>query len=184
MRTDRLQREYGIELRWTVFPLHPETPEQGIELTELFAGKEKQIKTMQAQLVQQAALEGLPLTERNRTYNSLRAQELGKWAEQQGQGDIFRRAVYHAYFVEGINISLVEELVQIAKSVGLSGNDVRNVLKERSYIEAVNADWQRARALGVTAVPTHIFDGKRLVGFNPYDEFIRLIGKDPTLIFN
>jgi predicted DsbA family dithiol-disulfide isomerase len=178
VRTDRLQREYGIELRWTVFPLHPETPEQGIELTELFAGKEEQIKIMQAQLVQRAALEGLPLTERNRTYNSLRAQELGKWAEQQGQGDIFRRAVYHAYFVEGINISLVKELVQIAESVGLSGDEARNVLKEKRYIEAVNADWQRARALGVTAVPTHIFEGKRLVGFDSYDEFIRLIGKD------
>lgn len=182
MRTDRLQKDYGIELRWTVFPLHPETPEQGIELTELFAGKEEQIKTMQAHLVQQAALEGLPLTDRNRTYNSLRAQELGKWAEQQGRGDIFKRAVYHAYFVEGINISLVDELVQIAQSVGLSGDDARNVLKEKSYIEAVNVDWQRARLLGITAVPTHIFEGKRLVGFNSYDDFIRLIGKDPAPI--
>jgi predicted DsbA family dithiol-disulfide isomerase len=183
VRTDRLQQEYGIELRWTVFPLHPETPEQGIELTELFAGKEEQIKAMQSQLVHQAALEGLPLTERTRTYNSLRAQELGKWAEQQGQGDIFRRAVYHGYFVEGINISLVDELVQIAKSVGLSGDDARNVLKKMSYVEAVNADWQRARALGITAVPTHIFEGKSLVGFGSYDEFIRLIGKDSRPIF-
>jgi predicted DsbA family dithiol-disulfide isomerase len=173
-----LQQEYGIALRWTVFPLHPETPEQGFELTELFAGKEEQIKIMQAQLVQRAALEGLPLTERNRTYNSLRVQELGKWAEQQGQGDIFRRAVYHAYFVDGINISRVDELVQIAQSVGLSGDDARNVLKEKSYTEAVNADWKRAMALGVTAVPTHIFEGKRLVGFASYDEFIRLIGRD------
>ena len=178
MRTDRLQQEYGIELRWTVFPLHPETPEQGIELTKLFAGKEEQIKIMQARLAQQAALEGVPLTERNRTYNSLRAQELGKWAEQQGRGDIFRRAVYHAYFVEGMNISLVDELVQIAQAVRLSGDEARNVLKEKSYFETVNADWQRARALGVTAVPTHIFEGKRLVGFNAYNEFIRLIGKD------
>jgi len=183
VRTDRLQQEYGIGLRWTVFPLHPETPEEGIELSDLFIGKEEQIKTMQAKLVRQAALEGLPLTERTRTYNSLRAQELGKWAERKGQGDNFRRAVYHAYFVDGINISLVDELVQIAQSVGLSGDDARNVLKEKSYIEAVNADWQRARALEITAVPTHIFEGKMLVGFGSYDEFIHLIGKDPKPIF-
>jgi predicted DsbA family dithiol-disulfide isomerase len=178
VRTDRLQKEYGVEFRWTVFPLHPETPEQGIELIELFAGKEKQIKNMQARLVQQAALEGVPLRERNRTYNSLRAQELGKWAEQQGRGDLFRRAVYHAYFVEGVNIALVDELVQIAQSVRLSGDEARRVLEEKRYIEAVHADWQRASILGVTAVPTHIFGGKRLVGFDSYDEFIRLIGKD------
>lgn len=176
MRTDRLQQEYGIELRWTVFPLHPETPEQGIKLTELFPGREEQIKDMQARLVRQAALEGLPLTERNRTYNSRQAQELGKWAEQQGQGDTFRRAVYRAYFVDGTNIALVDELVRIAESVGLSGKAAGNVLTEQSFAEAVNADWQRSRALGITAVPTHLFEGKRLVGFSSYDEFVRLIG--------
>jgi predicted DsbA family dithiol-disulfide isomerase len=110
VRTDRLQQEYRVQLRWSVFPLHPETPPEGMELAELFAGREAMIRDMQARLLQVAATEGLPLAERSRTYNSRLAQELGKWAEQQGRGDQFRHAVYRAYFVEGVNIAQDQEL--------------------------------------------------------------------------
>jgi predicted DsbA family dithiol-disulfide isomerase len=177
VRTDRLQREYGVELRWTVFPLHPETPEEGLELAELFGGREEHIRATQARLRQLATAEGLPLAERTRTYNSRRAQELGKWAEEQGKGDPFRLAVYQAFFVEGRNIALVDELARIAEAVGLPGNEAREVLAAGSFAAAVDADWQRARELGVTAVPTHLCAGRRLVGFSPYEDFVRLIGK-------
>jgi predicted DsbA family dithiol-disulfide isomerase len=177
VRTDRLQQEYGVELAWTVFPLHPETPEEGRELAELFAGREEQIVAMQAKLRQLAVTEGLPLTERTRTYNSRRAQELGKWAETQGKGDPYRKAVYRAYFVEGQNIARVDELVRIAESVSLPGDEARAVLTAGSFAAAVDADWQRARELGITAVPSHLCGGKRLVGFGSYDDFVRLIGK-------
>jgi predicted DsbA family dithiol-disulfide isomerase len=178
VRTDRLQREYGVELRWSVFPLHPETPEGGLELAELFGGREETIRATQARLRQLAAVEGLPLAERSRTYNSRRAQELGKWAEAQGKGDPFRRAVYRAYFVEGRNIARVDELVPIAEAVGLPGNEAREALAAGSFAAAVDADWQRAGKLGVTAVPTHFCAGRRLVGFGPYEDFVRLIERE------
>lgn len=177
MRTDRLQREYGVELRWTVFPLHPETPEQGTELSELFAGREADIEAMQSRLSNVAAAEGLPLAGRTRTYNSRLAQELGKWAESRGLGELFRRHVYRAFFVDGRNIALVDELVRIAASVGLPVDEARAVLASGSFAAAVDADWQRAGELRITAVPTHLCDGKRLAGFSPYDDFVRLIGR-------
>ncbi len=178
MRTDRLQREYGVELAWTVFPLHPETPEEGIELAELFAGREDMIKEMQVRLLRLAEAEGLPLMERTRTYNSRRAQELGKWAEAQGKGDLFRKAVYGVYFVEGRNIAKVDELVRIAEAISLPGDEARAVLTAGSFSAAVDADWQRAGELRITAVPSHLCAGKRLVGFGSYDDFVRLIGKE------
>jgi predicted DsbA family dithiol-disulfide isomerase len=177
VRTDRLQREYEVELRWKVFPLHPETPEEGTELAELFAGREEEIKSMQIRLRQVAQAEGLHLAERTRTYNSRRAQELGKWAEVHGKGVPFRKAVYEAFFVEGRNIALVDELVRIAETVGLSGDEARTTLLNKSFAAAVDADWQRARELGISAVPTHLCGGKRVVGFGSYDDFVCLIGK-------
>lgn len=146
-----------------------------MELSELFAGREEQIKVMQSRLRQLAAVEGLPLAERTRTCNSRRAQELGKWAEAQGKGDIFRKAVYRSYFVDGVNIALVDELVRIADDLGLPGDEARNVLTSRSFAHAVDADWQRAGELGVTAVPTHICNGRWLEGFGAYDDFVRLV---------
>lgn len=177
MRTEQLQREYDIELRWTVFPLHPETPEGGTELAELFAGREEQIRAMQSRLRRLAADLGLPLAERTRTYNSRRAQELGKWAETQGKGAPFRHAVYRAFFAEGRNIAREDELVRIAGAIGLPEDEAQAVLTAESFAAAVDADWQRANELGITAVPTHLCAGKRLVGFGSYDDFVRLIGK-------
>jgi len=148
-----------------------------MELAELFAGREAMIRDMQARLRQIAAAEGLPLAERTRTCNSRHAQELGKWAESLGRGDEFRRAVYHAYFAQGINIALVEELLKIAATAGLPPAEAAAVLAARSFAPAVDADWQRAGELRITAVPTHLCGGRRLSGFSSYADFVRLIGE-------
>ncbi len=97
---------------------YPDTPEEGLELSELFAGHEADIEAMQTRLAAIARVEGLPLAKRTRTYNSRRAQELGKWAESLGVGTAFRQAVYGAYFVDGRDIALIDELAKIAGSSG------------------------------------------------------------------
>jgi predicted DsbA family dithiol-disulfide isomerase len=175
VRTDRLQQDYGIRLQWSVFPLHPETPQEGMELSELFSGREAEIEAMQVRLSKVAAAEGLPLTKRTRTCNSRLAQELGKWAESRGAGDPFRHAVYRAYFVDGCNLAQVDVLLRITESVGLPRDKAQTVLAEQSFAGAVDADWRRAIELRITAVPTHLCDGKRLTGFAAYDDFVRLI---------
>jgi len=144
-------------------------------LNELFAGREKEIEAMQDRLLKAAAAEGLPLTKRTHTYNSRLAQELGKWAEAQGKFDDYRQAVYRAYFVEGKNIAQVDELVKIVESINLPTDEARQVIESKRFSAAVDTDWQRARELGVTAVPTHICGENKLVGFNPYVEFLNLI---------
>ena len=175
MRTEQLCREFDLRLRHTVFPLHPEIPEEGLELAELFAGSGRDLDAMIARLQAVAAEVGLPLGERTRTYNSRRAQELGKWAEKEGRGEAFHDAVYHAYFAAGCNIALPAELAAIAATVGLSTEGARRVLEEGTYAAAVDADWQRAGALGVTAVPTFRYCERQLVGFTPYSSLRGLV---------
>jgi predicted DsbA family dithiol-disulfide isomerase len=174
VRTDRLRDEFNLQLRWSVFPLHPETPQEGRELSELFVGR-MDIDSMLQRLYQVAGELELPIGQRSCTYNSRRAQELGKWAEEQGVGEAFHMAVYHAYFVDGRNIALPEELVPIATGLGLDSEMARQVIDTRSHAAAVDADWQRAAELGITAVPTSIFQERALVGFQPYAYYRRLI---------
>ena len=143
MRTDRLVQEYGIRIRWSCFPLHPETPPEGRELAELFAGREAMIRDMQARLLQVAAAEGLPLTTQSRTYNSRLAQELGKWAEEQGRGEQFHHAVYRAYFVDGVNIAQRDELVRIAVTAGLAADGAQttsNALGRGVGMSSINTE--------------------------------------------
>ena len=175
MRTAQLCQEFDLTPAWRVFPLHPETPEDGVELAELFAGHGYDLAAMAARLQAVATELGLPLGGRGRTYNSRRAQELGKWAEKQGKGESFHAAAYHAYFAQGRNIARPEELAALAAEVGLSAEEARRVIGERSFATAVDADWRRARTLGVSAVPTLVYGERTLVGFQPYDAFRRLI---------
>jgi predicted DsbA family dithiol-disulfide isomerase len=157
-----------------MFPLHPGTPEGGLSLAELFAGRRVDIAAMNARMQQLMDEAGLPWRPRDRTYNSRLAQELGKWADEQGQPAL-HEALYRAYFAEGLDISLIDVLAGIAERVGLPGDEARRVLEERRYREAVDRDWARARALGVTGVPTYVASGRGVVGAQPYEVLERLV---------
>jgi predicted DsbA family dithiol-disulfide isomerase len=121
------------------------------------------------------AAEGLPYGQRTHTYNSRLAQELGKWADTQEQGAAFHDAMFHAYFVAGQNIAEIDTLVQIAESVGLPAAEARAVLTERRFKAAVDADWARSRAFGITGVPTFVANGRGVVGAQPYEVLERLL---------
>jgi len=125
---------------------------------------------MLAHLKTVADAEGLPFGNRTKTYNSRMAQELAKWAESQGKGDVFHEAAFRAYFAEGKNIARTESLLDIAASISLDADEAGRILKERTYKEAVDADWRRAHQLGITAVPTFLFGIGRLVGAQSYQD--------------
>ena len=128
------------------------------------------ISGMQQRLKKVAESLRLPLIDRTRIYNSRLAQELGKWAEAEGKGDGFHDALFRAYFAESKNIADADELVNLAASIGLSRDEARRMIQTRAYRDAVDADWTRSRALGITGVPTFIIAEKRLVGFQPYEQ--------------
>ncbi len=118
---------------------------------------------------------GLPWGRRTRTYNSRRAQELGKWAESLGKGDEFHKAVFQAYFAAGRNIAAISVLQEIAGTVGLDGRMAEQALAEWAFKEAVERDWEYSRTCGITAVPTFMVDGRIVVGAQPYQALEDLV---------
>ena len=148
-------------------------------MEELFAGRPFDVKTAMQRIKQVADQVGLPMSERAMTYNSRLAQELAKWSESKGKGDQYHRAVFQAYYVSSRNIGEVDELVGIAESVDLSGEEARFVLKERIFRASVDTDWARCRELSITAVPTFVINNRSIVGAQTYEaleEFIKASG--------
>jgi len=164
-----------INIHWTAFPLHPETPQEGRTLEELFAGRPININQVLEQLSQTARQLDLPFGKREMTYNSRLAQELGKFAENEKKGDDFHNAAFRAYFADGQNIGLKSNLVELGDSVGLPEEQVREVLDQRLFKEAVDEDWSRSHQMGVTAVPTFLMNGMSLVGAQPYDKLVDMM---------
>ncbi len=157
------------------FPLHPDTPVEGKSLEELFAGRDVDLDAMYEGMKARMDEEGLPYAKRTHTYSSRLAQELGKWADTQPGGDAIHMKLYEAYFVEQKNIADVDLLVSIAESAGLDGAAARDVLENRTFEAAVDADWEKSRQYGVTGVPTYVADAKGFVGAQPYEVLERLM---------
>ena len=170
-----MQKEYDLTVRWTAFPLHPEIPEGGITLEQLFAGRPIDWNEVMTRLKKAALDAGLPFGERRMTYNSRLAQELGKWAETLGSGEAYHRAVFRAYFVQGINIGKMDELAGLAGNLGFPVDEARKVLERKDFKEAVDRDWARSQQLGIRAVPTFLMGTHVLVGAQPYEELTALM---------
>ncbi|MDT8399047.1 MAG: DsbA family oxidoreductase [Pseudomonadales bacterium] len=170
---EKLKQHYPVDIRWVPFPLHPETPEAGLSLQELFQGRN--MDEMQQRLRNLMQEAGLDYSDRSMTYNSRLAQELGKWADTQAGGDRIHSALYRAYFVAGKNLADKDVLVSIAESVGLDADTARKVLDERSFSDQVDADWQRARQYQISGVPSFVASNYMMTGCQPYPELEKFV---------
>ena len=165
------------------FPLHPETPQEGQSLEQLFAGRGVDLDAMYTRMKGLMDEEGLPYGKRSHTYNSRLSQELGKWADTQEGGEAMHDALYRAYFVDAVNVGDAGALLKIVEAVGLDVTAAREVLESRSFSDAVDADWNLSRQYGVTGVPTFVAGPKGVVGAQPYEaleNFMREVGAEPN----
>jgi len=162
------------------FPLHPDTPAEGLPLKDLFAGRGFDLEAMHARMKGLMDAEGLPYSRRTHTYNSRLAQELAKWADSQPGFESIHDALYRAYFVDGRNIGDPEVLIDIAQSVGLPIAAAREVLANRTFKDAVDADWEESRKRGITGVPSFIAGKYKVVGAQPYSVLADLLRADDS----
>jgi predicted DsbA family dithiol-disulfide isomerase len=175
VRIERLRKEHGVRVKWIHFPLHPDTPQQGRSLEEMFAGRGYDVPKMQAQMRARMQAEGLPYGTRTMTYNSRLAQELGAWADTQPGGEAIHDALFRAYFVDTRNIGDPDVLVEIAASVGLPAEKAREVIEKRTHKAAIDADWEKSHRYGVTGVPTFVIGTQGVVGAQPYEALEELV---------
>lgn len=175
MRIEKIKQQYNVKIRMVHFPLHPETPAEGNTLEALFGTDAAAIQQKNAEMKARMEAEGLPYGVRTHTYNSRLAQELGKWADTQDGGEAIHEALFKSYFVDTNNVADIDVLLGVAESVGLDAGAASDVLKNRSYKEAVDEDWAKSRQYGVTGVPTYIIGQAGVVGAQPFEAIERLI---------
>ena len=83
-----------------------------------------------------------------------------------------------AYFCEGRDISNIDTLMDIAAAFGLDHAQVSEVLNSEQSSQQLDADLSRARELGVTAVPTYVFNEQWSVpGAQDTETFERVLKK-------
>jgi predicted DsbA family dithiol-disulfide isomerase len=162
---------YDLEVEHCAFELHPGIPLEG----QRVPWPAERLAAARARFAQVAGAEGLAYGERTHWYNSVPAHEAALWADGQGDGEAFRRAVYRAYFVDGLNIGQPEVLAELAERTGLNGQKLRMALAAGEFRQRVQEQFDYARSMGITGVPAYVAGNYLMVGAQPYDVYAQLI---------
>lgn len=158
-------------MEWRPYILRPNLPPEGMSFESL-KGRGRYTDSYFQQLNQLAEEVGIHMTARTYLPNSHKALEATQFAKEHGDPDPFRRAVFRAYFEEGRNIGDIAVLTELAQGCGLDSQALAQALQEGRYAAMVDQQVQAARRLGISGVPTFIFDGRyALVGAQGYDVF-------------
>jgi predicted DsbA family dithiol-disulfide isomerase len=166
-----LRQEYDLEVEHCAFELHPGIPLEGQDIP----WPPQRLAAARSHFEQVAAAEGLEYGQRSHWYNSEPAHQAALWADEHGDGEAFRRALYRAYFAEDLNIAATDVLAPIADGLGLDSEDLRNALADGRYRDRVQEQFEFARQAGVTGVPAYLAGRYLMVGAQPYEVFRQLI---------
>jgi len=155
----------GTRVRWRPFELHPDLPVDGADraayLAARVADKERFAEAQKA-LVAAGSTVGIgfrfDLIER--IPNTRRSHLLIAYAAKCGLQAQVKERLMRAYFEEGRDIGDVEELVRLGVEAGLPEYGARSTLVLRIGHDALIAAERHAAAVGLTGVPTYIFDGQ------------------------
>ena len=99
-----------------------------------------------------------------------------KFAEKQGKGDNYHKAVFEAYFLKAENIGELDVLGTIAESIGLNRADFLASLTDTDLDNEVTQDVMTAYQYQIRGVPALIFENKfYLPGAQPYPELVRYV---------
>jgi predicted DsbA family dithiol-disulfide isomerase len=172
---EELRREYDINVKYIFrFPSR-DIPPEGLDMAEMLKDKGISVKDAMNTMKFQAETLKMPFGMHTMVYDSRLAQELSKWAEEKGLGHEFHAEVFRAYFVDGKNISDPDILAKTAEAVGLGGQEAKEVLKNRSFKEAVDRDWEYSRDQRIMAIPTYKNQERRMVGAKSYESLASLV---------
>ena len=178
MEVEKLQAKYDVDVRFAPYLLDPTTPPEG-KPRKRYTNPDDPPTDMELR----AKASGLKFTRgREWTSNSHLSLEAAEHASDHGKGIEFHRSVFKAYFEDLADIADLELLVGIGKDVGLDADEMKQTLVARSNRETVDEIIQWSRNIGVTGVPTFVFNEKYgIVGaqdFSVFEDMMERIAED------
>ena len=154
-----LDGEVKPDVRWLPFQLNPDMPAGGMPRAEYRKAKFGSLergRQLDARVAAEGRGEGIEFAfERiERTPNTAAAHQLIDLAQSQGKGREVVDALFRAYFEEARDIGAAEVLASIAMGAAVRG------WPSQANAQAVAEREEGVRNLGISAVPTFIFEHK------------------------
>jgi predicted DsbA family dithiol-disulfide isomerase len=159
-----LAPEVDVQLLFRPYELDPTIPAGGVDYKAYMSsrvsspeGRERMAAMRQA-LIDYGNAENIPYRFDAVTHrpNSFDAHRLVRWAQGQGKGSAAKEALFRAYFNEARDVGDHGVLVDIARSIALDSDIVADLLATGADTEAVRAEAEGFRQMGISGVPTYI----------------------------
>lgn len=152
----------AISVRLHSFELDPDMSKKARPNLELLAARYRlslaQARAMEEKAAAIAHRDGLPFKAERVAANSFDVHRVLHLAASVGLANELMEVLQHALFGAQANVFDHATLVEEASRVGVPRGRVEEVLSSDEYADAVLADEEQARALGVTLVPFLVFD--------------------------
>jgi predicted DsbA family dithiol-disulfide isomerase len=154
-----LGSDTDVSVRFLPFQLNPDMPQGGLPRADYRRSKFGSIersRQLDARVAAEGRGEGIEFAfERMaRTPNTMAAHRLIELAERQGVGQAVVDELFRAYFEQAKDVGDPKVLEEIAQRSGVSGWPQESDAREVAALE------EEMRGLGISAVPTFLFDRK------------------------
>jgi predicted DsbA family dithiol-disulfide isomerase len=155
-----------VEVEYHSFELAPDTPVDYEGTPAQYLAERKRLPMPQVeQMIDRvrgiAAAVGLDYDyEHMHQTNTVKAHELLHYAKAHGRQLEMKEALLKAYFLDGGHVGRIDDLADLAATLGFDRADVARALTENEYLAAVKADMAQAVEYGINGVPFFVFDGQ------------------------
>lgn len=173
-----------VKLIFRPYELDPTIPAEGTDYKAYMSGRitspegRERMAQMRQALIDYGEAENIPFRfdAVTRRPNSFDAHRLVRWAQGQGKAAAAKEALFTAYFRDGRDIGRHAELIAIAREIDLDPDIVTDLLSNGADADAVRAEADTFREMGISGVPTYIANRRVAVqGAESAEKLARLI---------
>ena len=160
----RFEHADDVEVIWRSYQLGPGMPKEISGdiydvLAAKYGGTREQAREMNGRVAAAAEAVGLDCDfDSIQPTNTLDAHRLVQLATAAGRQGEAEELLFEAYFRDGLNVSHASVLERISAVLGLDRGDVAELLEGDGFSQQVADEQEQANELGISAVPTFVFD--------------------------
>ena len=182
-RAMALRPDVKFDVFWRPYRLDPNVPREGVDRRAYLKAKfgdTPRSSAMGDAIRSEGASEGIQFAfdKIAKTPNTLDSHRLVRWAGGAGMQNEVVERLFKAYFVDGRDIGDVSVLSAVAEEAGMDANLVSKLLAGDADLEPVEREAGMANEMGISGVPTFIFDSRFMIsGAREAELLVRIIDK-------
>lgn len=174
----KVKQEFGLEIGWKGFQIHPEWPAEGMPAAEFRREMSPEMRrAVWERIGTMAEAAGIEMKPPALLTNSRCALEAAEFAAEQGIGEAFEERVYRAYFNEGLNIGEPGVVADLAAEVGLDRFELDAALESKRYAMRLKNNAMVAHNRNVHGVPTFFIGEYPMIGAQSEDVMRQILGR-------